>query len=77
MKRLLITGEAGFLGSHLCDRLIKDGADVLCVDNFFTGSVPRVARAIFSRCLHERGDSYLDTRRYVSMFLSRPTCRIE
>lgn len=35
---MLITGGAGFLGSHLCDRLIADGHDVLCVDNFFTGS---------------------------------------
>lgn len=35
--RVLITGGAGFLGSHLCDKLIKDGIDVLCVDNFFTG----------------------------------------
>ena len=37
-KRILITGGAGFLGSHLCDRLIKDGHEVLCVDNYFTGS---------------------------------------
>lgn len=36
-KRILITGGAGFLGSHLCDRLIEQGHDVLCVDNFFTG----------------------------------------
>jgi UDP-glucuronate decarboxylase len=36
-KRVLITGGAGFLGSHLCDRLIQAGAEVLCVDNFFTG----------------------------------------
>jgi len=38
MNRVLVTGGAGFLGSHLCDRLIADGADLLCVDNFFTGS---------------------------------------
>jgi UDP-glucuronate decarboxylase len=37
-KRVLVTGGAGFLGSHLCDRLLKDGHDVLCVDNFFTGT---------------------------------------
>src|SRR5262249_33238890 len=37
-KRVLVTGGAGFLGSHLCDRLVKDGADVICVDNFFTGT---------------------------------------
>jgi UDP-glucuronate decarboxylase len=38
MFRALITGGAGFLGSHLCERLIRDGQDVLCVDNFFTGA---------------------------------------
>ena len=36
-KRILVTGGAGFLGSHLCDRLLADGHEVLCVDNFFTG----------------------------------------
>lgn len=36
-KRILVTGGAGFLGSHLCDRLVQQGHDVLCVDNFFTG----------------------------------------
>ncbi len=46
MKRVLITGGAGFLGSHLCDRLIKDGHDVLCVDNFFTGSKTNIAHLI-------------------------------
>lgn len=42
-KRILVTGGAGFLGSHLCDRLIARGDDVLCVDNFFTGSKRNVA----------------------------------
>jgi UDP-glucuronate decarboxylase len=37
-SQTLVTGGSGFLGSHLCDRLIKNGVDVLCVDNFFTGS---------------------------------------
>ena len=36
-KRVLVTGGAGFLGSHLCERLLQDGHDVLCVDNYFTG----------------------------------------
>lgn len=38
MNRILVTGGAGFLGSHLCDRLIKEGNSVICVDNLFTGS---------------------------------------
>ena len=37
-KRVLVTGGAGFLGSHLCDKLIKQGHDVICLDNFFTGN---------------------------------------
>lgn len=37
-KRILVTGGAGFLGSHLCERLLNDGHDVLCLDNFFTGT---------------------------------------
>ena len=36
-KRVLVTGGAGFLGSHLCERLLEEGDDVLCVDNYFTG----------------------------------------
>ena len=38
MKKILVTGGAGFLGSHLCDRLVAEGHHVLCVDNYFTGS---------------------------------------
>jgi len=41
-KRILITGGAGFLGSHLCERLINDGHDVICLDNFFTGTKDNV-----------------------------------
>lgn len=43
MKNILVTGGAGFLGSHLCDRLIKDGNNVICLDNFFTGSKSNIA----------------------------------
>jgi UDP-glucuronate decarboxylase len=43
MKRILITGGAGFLGSHLCERLLKEGNDILCLDNFFTGSKNNIA----------------------------------
>ncbi len=42
MKRILITGGAGFLGSHLCERLLKEGNDVICLDNYFTGSKDNV-----------------------------------
>ena len=38
MKRILVTGGAGFIGSHLCSRLVEEGNDVICIDNFFTGS---------------------------------------
>ena len=36
LKRILVTGGAGFLGSHLCERLVQSGHDVICIDNFFT-----------------------------------------
>ena len=42
--KVLVTGGAGFLGSHLCDRLLAEGHEVLCVDNFFTGSKANVSR---------------------------------
>ncbi|MBE0626768.1 MAG: SDR family oxidoreductase [Burkholderiales bacterium] len=42
-KRILVTGGAGFLGSHLCERLVADGQDVVCVDNFFTGTKDNIA----------------------------------
>jgi UDP-glucuronate decarboxylase len=42
-KRILVTGGAGFIGSHLCERLIAEGNDVLCVDNFFTGTKDNIA----------------------------------
>lgn len=45
-KRVLVTGGAGFLGSHLCERLLKDGHDVLCVDNFYTGSKDNLSTLI-------------------------------
>ncbi|GAA0598869.1 SDR family oxidoreductase [Craurococcus roseus] len=42
-KRVLVTGGAGFIGSHLCERLVERGEDVLCVDNYFTGSRANIA----------------------------------
>ena len=46
MKRILITGGAGFLGSHLCDKLIAQGHELLCVDNYFTGSKNNIAHLL-------------------------------
>ena len=45
-KRVLVSGGAGFLGSHLCDRLIAAGNDVLCIDNFFTGTKDNIAHLL-------------------------------
>ena len=45
-KRIVVTGGAGFLGSHLCDRLLESGAEVICLDNFFTGSKSNVAHLL-------------------------------
>jgi UDP-glucuronate decarboxylase len=45
-KRVLVTGGAGFLGSHLCERLLADGHDVLCVDNFYTGTKDNIAHLL-------------------------------
>lgn len=46
MKKVLVTGGAGFLGSRLCERLLETGHDVLCIDNFFTGSKANVAHLV-------------------------------
>ena len=45
-KRILVTGGAGFLGSHLCERLLADGHDVICVDNFFTGTKDNISHLL-------------------------------
>ena len=45
-RRILVTGGAGFIGSHLCERLVRDGNDVLCVDNYFTGRKANVAELL-------------------------------
>jgi UDP-glucuronate decarboxylase len=55
-KRVMVTGGAGFLGSHLCERLIRDGDDVLCVDNYFTGRKDNIAHLI--------GDPHFEAMRH-------------
>ena len=49
-KRILVTGGAGFIGSHLCERLLAEGHDVLCADNFFTGTRDNVAPLLSNPC---------------------------
>jgi UDP-glucuronate decarboxylase len=55
-KRVLVTGGAGFVGSHLCERLVRDGNDVLCVDNYFTGRKDNIAHLI--------GDPHFEAMRH-------------
>ena len=56
MKKILVTGGAGFLGANLCKKLVQQGHDVLCVDNFFTGSRENIAELI--------GQKYFDLMRH-------------
>src|SRR6202007_1305402 len=57
VKKILVTGGAGFLGSHLCERLLAEGADVLCVDNYFTGQrgnlIPLLGNPRFEALRHD------------------------
>ncbi len=46
MKKIVVTGGAGFIGSHLCERLLKEGNDVICLDNFFTGTKKNISHLI-------------------------------
>ena len=55
-KRVLVTGGSGFLGSHLCDTLLNDGCDVICVDNFYTGSKQNI--------VHLLGNPYFELLRH-------------
>ena len=56
MKRILVTGGAGFLGSHLCERLLNDGHEVICLDNYFTGNKRNI--------VHLMGNPYFEVIRH-------------
>ncbi len=56
MKKILVTGGAGFIGSHLCETLLKQGHDVVCLDNYFTGSKENI--------LHLRNNPHLEIVRH-------------
>ena len=62
MKRILVSGGAGFIGSHLCERLLQDGHEVLCLDNFFTGSKQNIVHLMdnhyFELVRHDITQSY-------------------
>lgn len=62
MKRILVTGGAGFIGSHLCERLLKDDNEVICLDNYFTGSKQNIVHLMnnpyFELVRHDVTDKY-------------------
>ncbi len=62
MKRILVTGGAGFIGSHLCERLLNEGNDVICLDNYFTGSKKNIVHLLdhpfFELVRHDVTQSY-------------------
>ena len=62
MKKVLVSGGAGFIGSHLCTRLIRDGHKVICLDNLFTGSEKNIA--------HLKGNSRFEFVHHDVEFLS-------
>jgi UDP-glucuronate decarboxylase len=62
MKRILVTGGAGFVGSHLCERLLKEGNEVICLDNYFTGSKANILHLLenpyFELVRHDITETY-------------------
>jgi dTDP-glucose 4,6-dehydratase len=81
-KRVLVTGGAGFLGSHLCDALIKLGAEVLCVDNFITGSPANISQLIghprFTFIKHNvTEDLYISKSLYAVLHFASPASPVD
>ena len=63
-KRALVTGGAGFLGSHLCERLLNDGYDVICLDNFYTGSKDNIVHLMNNPYFELKGKTGLATKNF-------------
>ena len=77
-KNILVTGGSGFLGSHLCERLLNDGNDVICVDNFFTGNKRNIYHLMdnhhFEVIRHDiTFPLYLEVERFFYQYASRST----
>ena len=80
MTQVLVTGGAGFLGSHLCDRLIARGDEVLCVDNFYTGGKANVRHLMgnknFELMRHDvTFPLYVEVDRIFNLEIGRASCR--
>ena len=54
-KKILVTGGAGFLGSHLCERLLNEGNEVICLDNYFTGQKQNIVHLLERRLTMNAG----------------------
>src|SRR5262245_31580879 len=81
-KRVLVTGGAGFLGSHLCDRLVKLGASVVCVDNFLTGNQNNISHLVchprFEFIKHDvTHDLYIDKPLYAILHFASPASPLD
>ena len=70
MKRILVSGGAGFIGSHLCTRLVNEGNDVICLDNLFTGSKSNIANVLMDNLFIGREAVYRRLRGEVPFTLT-------